>query len=63
MNVQKLPDHILIREGNIAESIRWQGGQETIDQKLENRYLDFVEELERYEEYQQFDDALLSLEQ
>ena len=60
MNVQKLPDHILIHEGNIAESIRWQPGQVMIDQELENRYLDFAEELEQYEEYQEFDDAILA---
>lgn len=61
MNVQKLPDHILIHEENIAESIHWQGGQEIIDKELENRYLDIAEELEQYEEYKQFDDAILSL--
>lgn len=63
MSVQKLPDHILIHDGNIAESINWQDGQEIIDQELENRYFDFAEELERYEEWQELDDAILSLAQ
>lgn len=61
MNVQKLPDHTLIHEGNIAENIHWQDGQQMIDTELENRYLEVKEELEQYEEYQELDDAILAV--
>ena len=61
--ISSMPDIKLIREGNKAEKINWQNGQEMIDQELESRYLDIAPELEHYEEYQQFDDALLSLVQ
>ena len=62
-NLQSYPDYMLIEEANRIEKsfVDWSGEEMQIDQELENRYLDFAEELEQYEEYQQFDDAILAI--
>lgn len=63
--LQNYPDWMLIEEANRIEKsfVDWSGGEMQIDQELESRYLDFAEEFEQYEEWQNFDDAILSLEQ
>ena len=63
--LSQYPDFMLIEEANRIEKsfVDWSGGEMLIDEELESRYLDIAPELEHYEEYQQFDDALLSLAQ